>query len=180
MKSPFKQVGKTVEFGDVRVDYDAANELRQAALEQLPIKQLAIGDTTTSIRGTVLAPGYMSEAAGDYNVTHSQVIGVMEYASNPETWHSKLIFVKSRDSSRDTKIYTTYETEAIGGDLLMARKKVNVIRHLARVVFRDDEPFNEYYDHQYKVYEQPLTLDDIETATASLRRVVNRAKIQRG
>lgn len=165
---------------DVEITIDEAERLRQLAMLGAPIRRsgLVITDTTTDVRTSARASGLLSEAAGDYGVSEVQFYAKTVMQAEPESWTSKIHWTKIRSSQRDVKIAHRFETNVLAGDVISALHKVFVARDISRLAIEDGEPVIEHLaPRQYKMYERPITSEEIDDLEDLTRRTVARAAI---
>ncbi len=179
----FEHVGPKVEYGDVVISNEEADQFRQTALKGAKLTGLHIDDddTRTIIQLTSYADGILSDAIGDYEVYSMSLVSKTILQANPDSWRSVISFARFNAKHRDTKIYNIYEVEGIMGEVTLAVRRVRVIRNLSRIAFDDNgDPFEDIYDRQRKAFETPLLSEDIEAIDARVERTTSRSLITGG
>lgn len=170
----FDQVGDTVPYGETAITHDDADRFLSAAMDGVKIRSLFIGDFATEIVTTTYASGILSNASADYDVTEESCMSKTTFDNKPDRWRSFMMFARYNQKNRDTKIYNMYDIESLGGELMLARRQVRVIRDLTRVAIRDGDIFEEVYSRQRKAFEVPLTSEDVDLAIERKDRIMRR------
>lgn len=165
---------------DVEIGIDDAERLRQLAQFGAPIGRngLRIEDDFTDIRTKARASGLLSEASGDYKVSEVQFYAKTILGSNPDSWSTNIHFTKYRESQSDVKIAHRFQVSVLEDDVIAASHKTFIARDIARLAIRDDEPVIEHLaPRQYKMFERPITPEDIDSLEELTQRTVARAAI---
>lgn len=175
-------IGEPVGYGDVEISHEDAERFRRLALEgNIKVKggvAFKLTDTETSLWMTSYASGVISDYVGDYAVRESAYYSRIRYGIDPDYWSAKLTFSKYSLQDRDTKIYSHYQVESIQGEPMLAKRNIQIIRHLAQVSF-EGGALVEDIKRQYKEYEQPIFAEDIDVIADRMQRIRSREHVQK-
>lgn len=177
---PYEYVGNLVEYGTAEIDLASAERLRLLAINSGNVKEKGffIGETATQITTAVRARADISDASGDYGVPEIQFYSKTRYFSEPDIWNSILYVTKFRDKNRDVKVDTRFETEVVGGEVVFAKRQVFIRRDImGRITVDEDGPRYHRHSRQYKTFEKPTTVEDIDDIEERVGRVIKRTGI---
>lgn len=175
----FQHVGKRVEQGTVLVTPEDVELFRLTALEGVKMRKFSRTETQTTFWMSSFTSGavILRDSASDYDVPSLAFYSKTVMESEPDYGRSTITFARYSQRDRNTKIYNIYDVESQDGEATMAVRRVRILRDLSRIAFNEDgEPYDDVYSHQRKVYEVPMTSDDVVRVARLVDRITRRAK----
>ena len=170
----YDRVGSVVPYGEVAITQDDAARFLSSALDGVKIEKLRVDQYSFEVTTSTYTSGILSDASSDYEVTEESCMSKTTFGCAPNYWHSKMLFARYSQKNHDAKIYNLYEVESIDGELMMARREVRVIRSLSRIAIDGGDLEEEVYDRQHKMFEVPLSADDIDLVVERKDRTMRR------
>lgn len=168
LETHFRQVGASVEVGDVRVKPETLEVLRSFAVHNFFLGHKRLRGYEFSDTHDMMLGGVRIGSNIAYDIESPYIFTAAKLSQGPDWWRLVTMRTTMRDSERENKKIVSHDFQVLGDTPMVAKKQLRVIRgHIAMSTGQEGELIEEVTKNRV-MHERPATEADCEMLMTQL------------